>query len=43
MARSSSRSLQGWDSINQREGLLRVVPIRSRELDGKGYSTTVTN
>jgi hypothetical protein len=43
MARSSSLSLQRWDGINQCEGLLRVVTIRSCELDGKGNSTTVTN
>jgi hypothetical protein len=43
MARPSSLSLQRWDGINQREGLLRVVTVRSRQLDGKGNSTPVTN
>jgi hypothetical protein len=33
MARSSSRSLQAWDSLNQCEGLLRVVTIGPGELD----------
>jgi len=33
MARSSLLTLQQWDGINQCEGLLRVVTIRSRELD----------
>jgi hypothetical protein len=33
MAQSSSLSLQMWDGINERQGLLRVVTIGSRELD----------
>ena len=43
MARSSSLSLQRWDSINECECLLRVVTIRSGELDGKWNTTTVAN
>ena len=43
MARSSSLSLQEWDSINECECLLRVVTIRAGELDGKWYTATVAD
>src|SRR6266567_5132446 len=43
MARSPSLALQGWDGINQCEGLLRIATIRAREVDGKRKTTTVTN
>ena len=43
IARSSSLSLQGLDSINERERLLRIVTIRAGELDGKWNTTTVAN
>jgi hypothetical protein len=43
MARSPSLALQGWDGINQCEGLLRIIAIRARELDGERKTTTVTN
>ena len=43
MARSPSLALQGWNGINQCEGLLRIVTIRARELDGERNTTTVTN
>ncbi len=43
MARSSSLSLQRWDSINKCECLLRVVTIRAGELDGKWNTTTVAD
>ena len=43
MARSPSLSLQGWDSINQRECLLRVIAIGSGELDGEWNTLTVAN
>ena len=43
MARSSSLSLQRWNSINECEGLLRVVTIRAGELDGKWNTTTITD
>jgi hypothetical protein len=37
----SSFSLQEWGGVNQGEGLLRVVAIRSRELDRERNATTV--
>jgi hypothetical protein len=43
MARSSSPSLQGWDGINQRESLPRVVAIGSGQLNGERNPTTVTD
>jgi len=43
MARSSARSLQGLDRINERKSLLRVVTIRAGELDGQWNTTTVAN
>ena len=43
MARSPSLALQGWNGINQCEGLLRIVTIRARERDGERNTTTVTN
>jgi hypothetical protein len=43
MARSSLLTLQQWDGINQCERLLRVVTIRSRELDYLGNSASVAN
>ena len=43
MTRSSSLSLQEWDSINECECLLRVVTIRAGELDGKWNTTTVAD
>jgi hypothetical protein len=33
MARTPEHSLQRWDGINERERLLRIVTIGSRELD----------
>ena len=43
MARSSSLSLQVWDSINQRECLLRVIAIGSGELDSQWNSASVAD
>ena len=43
MARSSSLSLQGLDSINERKRLLRIVTIRAGEMDGKRNTTTVAD
>jgi hypothetical protein len=43
MARSSSLALQGWDGINQCEGLLRVVAIGPGELNGQWNSAFVTD
>ena len=43
MARSSTLSLQGWDGINQSEGLLRVVTIGPGELYHKRDSLSVAN
>jgi hypothetical protein len=43
MAWSSSLSLQGWNRINQSEGLLRVVAIGSRELDCERNAMTVAD
>lgn len=43
MARSSSLSLQRWDGINERDGLLRVVAIGPGELDGQRNSSPVAN
>jgi len=43
MAGPSSLSMQWWDSINECECLLRVVTIRSGELDGKWNTMTVAN
>ena len=43
MARSSSLSLQEWDSINECECLLRVVTIRAGELDGEWNTATVAD
>jgi hypothetical protein len=43
MAWSPSHSLQGWNRINQGEGLLRVVAIGSRELDCEWNPTTVAD
>ena len=43
MARSSALSLQGLDSINERKRLLRIVTIRTGELDGQWNTTTVAN
>jgi len=43
IARSSSLSLQGLDSINERKRLLRIVTIRAGELDGKWYTATVAD
>ena len=31
---ASPLSLQGWDGVNEREGLLRVVAVGSSELNG---------
>ena len=43
MARSSSLSLQDWDSINECEGLLRVVTIGSGQLNGERNPATVAD
>jgi hypothetical protein len=43
MARSSSLSLQGWDSVNQCKGLLRVVTIGSGQLNGERNPATVAD
>jgi len=43
IARSSSLSLQGLDSINERKRLLRIVTIRAGEMDGKRNTTTVAD
>jgi len=43
MARPSSPSLQRWDGVYEREGLLRVVTIGSGEPDGQGNSSSVAN
>ena len=43
MARSSSISLQAWDSVNQCEGLLRVVTIGPGQLNGERNPLTVAN
>jgi hypothetical protein len=36
-------ALQGWNGINQCEGLLRIVTIGTRELDGERNTTTIAN
>ena len=41
MTRMSSRSLQWWDRINERERLLRVVSVGPRELNGLRNSLSV--
>jgi hypothetical protein len=38
---ASSLSLQGWDGVNQCEGLLRVVTIGSGQLNGERNSPCV--
>jgi hypothetical protein len=43
MARSSSLSLQERDSVNECEGLLRIIAIGSREPDGERNTTTVAD
>jgi hypothetical protein len=43
MARSPSLALQGWNGINQCKGLLRIITIGPRELDGERNTTTVAN
>jgi hypothetical protein len=43
MTRMSSRSLQWWDRINERERLLRVVSVGPRELNGQRNSLSVAN
>src|SRR5229473_8186637 len=43
MARSPSLALQGWDSINQCEGLLRIVTIGPGKLDCQWNALTVAN
>ena len=43
MPLASPLSLQGWDCINQCEGLLRVVMISPGELDGQRYSPSVAD
>ena len=43
MARSPSFTLQGWDGINQCEGLLRIVTISAGELNGQRDSPSVAN
>jgi hypothetical protein len=43
MARTTLLSLQGWDGIDEWEGLLRVVTIGSGELDSQRYSPTIAN
>lgn len=43
IAWSSSRSLQGWNRINEGECLLRVVAIGSGELDRERNTTAVAN
>jgi hypothetical protein len=43
MARTSPLSLQGGDSVNECEGLLRVVTIGPGELNGQRNSASVTN
>jgi hypothetical protein len=43
MARSPSLALQGWNGINQCEGLLRIIAIGARELDGERNTKTVAN
>jgi hypothetical protein len=43
MARTPSLSLQGWDSVNECECLLRIITIGPGELDCKGNALTVAN
>jgi hypothetical protein len=43
MPRSSTLALQGWDGINQWEGLLRVVTIGPSELNSQRNSASVAN
>jgi hypothetical protein len=40
---ASSLSLQGWDGVNQCEGLLRVVTIGSGQLNGERNSPCVAD
>ena len=43
MPRSSALSLQKWDGVNQGEGLLRVVPVGSGELDNQRNSASIAD
>ena len=43
MARASPLSLQGWNSVNQCDGLLRIVTICLRQLNGERNPTTVAD
>ena len=43
MAWTPALSLQGGNSVNEYERLLRVVTIGARELDGERNTTTVAN
>jgi len=43
MAWASPLSLQGWDCVNECEGLLRVVTIGPGELDGQRNSAPVAD
>jgi hypothetical protein len=43
MARTASLSLQEWDGINQCECSLRIITIRSGELDGQRNSAPVAD
>ena len=40
---ASALSLQAWDGVNQREGLLRVVTIASGQLNGERNSACVAD
>ena len=43
MARASALSLQEWDGVDQCEGLLRIVPIGSGQLNGERNSPSVAD
>ena len=40
---ASPLSLQSWDGINQCEGLLRVIAIGPRELNGQRNSASIAD
>jgi hypothetical protein len=41
--RSPAFAVQGWDRIYQGRGLLRVVPVRTRQTHSEGYAAPVAD